>query len=132
MSFVLCPSCSRHAKTVERACPFCGAELAAAAAQGDPSIRNARSRSRLLFGAVATAVASAAVAGATVAGVAGVAAAVTGCSSSSTFAPPYGQPPHDSGTPADAGGGSGDDAGGVTPAYGAPAYGAAAIDSGSD
>ena len=118
MSFLLCPSCSRHAKATEVACPFCGGELAAAVAQGDPSIKNARSRSRLLFGAAA-----AAVAGAT---------AVTGCSSSSTYAPPYGQPPHDSGVAADAGTASGDDGGGVAPAYGAPAYGGAAIDSGTD
>jgi hypothetical protein len=125
MSFLLCQSCSRHVKSSDAACPFCGEATATATTAGTPALRGARQRSRLLFGAAA-----AAVAGAT---------AMTGCSSSSTSVPAYGLPA-DSGAQAD----SGDDGGSVV-LYGAPAdagdqdtggpvplYGAAQVDAGGD
>ena len=47
---VLCTVCQRHARAVERACPFCGGAL------GPPMPRRAvkhRARAALLFGAIA-------------------------------------------------------------------------------
>ncbi len=124
MSFLLCQGCSRHVKSSEDACPFCGASTSSAAKTGNPGMVGARQRSRLLFGAAA-----AAVAGAT---------AITGCSTTSI----YGAPTSDAGVHTD--GGAGDEGGSVV-LYGAPydageqdsggpvpLYGAAVTDSGTD
>jgi hypothetical protein len=119
-----CPSCARHARVSETACPFCGAEFDQAfrsspEPQG-PRVRLARA-ALVAFGALGT----------------GSLAATAACSSSS-FQPLYGGSPvmtepqdgaatqDDSGdasstTPSEAGAGDATTDGPVaTPAYGAP------------
>lgn len=98
--FVLCPSCSRHAKVHEVRCPFCGEDLdAARPSKGDPYRRMA---------------AAAAVA-------AGV-ATLTGCSSSTSHTAFYGAPGING--PQDGSGGTGDDGAADAPAP-VPFYGLA-------
>lgn len=107
---VPCGGCARHVRSSERACPFCGAELAAcegpcARVEAPPAGWTGRAQI-MTFGVVV--------------GAAAVATALTtgGCIMA------YGAPPEperDAGAdaappPADAG----DDSGGPAPAYGAP------------
>lgn len=62
MTFVICDSCRRHVRASARACPFCSASLASAKTAGNPALRGARTRKRLLFGAAAGIVAGTAAA----------------------------------------------------------------------
>ena len=62
MGFSICDSCHRHVKCGESACPFCGANVSCAKPAGDPKLAGARTRSKLLFGAVAGLVATSATA----------------------------------------------------------------------
>lgn len=118
-----CPSCSRHVRASERACPFCAAALDTAAASARlapaPTSRLGRAATFAFGAAVATTL------------------QVSGCAESETrmpdagtidgaIGPVYGGPPTDAG--ADAGRDedasaevdAGEDAGGPAPAYGAP------------
>ena len=62
MVLVICPRCTRHVKSSESACPFCGASTASAKPSGNPALRGARTRKRMLFGAAAGIVAGTAAA----------------------------------------------------------------------
>lgn len=50
MSFIPCPTCARHVKHTESACPFCDAKIEYV--ESNVSAPIARDRSALLFGAV--------------------------------------------------------------------------------
>jgi hypothetical protein len=107
-----CPSCSRHARVSEAACPFCGAEFADAfRASPRPKGPGARlTRAALVaFGTLGT----------------GSLAVLPACSSSSSAAPTGG------GDTSDSGGTAMPDAeiGNPMPLYGAPAIG---LDSGGE
>jgi hypothetical protein len=129
MAFLICTSCQRHVKDAEYTCPFCGTSVEGAARAGNPALRGARNRSRMLFGAAVAAVSGA--------------ATIVGCSSSST---PTGGTTDAGQQQKDSGGGSSEDAS-AAPLYGLAAdsgdnmddsggtvalYGAAQPDSGPD
>jgi hypothetical protein len=134
MAFLICSGCQRHVKDAEYTCPFCGASVAGAARAGNPALRGARSRNRMLFGAAVAAVSGA--------------ATIVGCSSSSTTP----STSTDAGQEKDSGGGnmtdsspvalygaaqtdSGDngvDSGGAVPLYGAAQTDSGADDAGTD
>jgi hypothetical protein len=101
-----CPSCARHVRSTETACPFCATALTASPAGGEP-VPAARVASKRLSRAALFAL------GAT-------AAAAVACSSTtdSNTVAIYGGPPADSGSEAE-----------PTPM---PVYGGPAIDAGMD
>jgi hypothetical protein len=117
MSLEPCPSCARHVRAIERACPFCGASTEVALSRATPSERLGRA-ALFVFG---TAMATSAGCSATTtqqldSGVpddsnVADAGAADGGQQDSGFFPPYGTPP-----PQDAG----HDSGGLMGAYGAP------------
>lgn len=62
MGFLICDGCSRHVKCGDEVCPFCGTGVSCAKPAGNASQAGARTRSKLLFGAVAGLVATSATA----------------------------------------------------------------------
>lgn len=62
MGFLICDGCQRHVKCGDAVCPFCGAGVSCAKPAGNAKAANARTRSKLLFGAVAGLVATSATA----------------------------------------------------------------------
>ena len=85
MSFAVCPSCRRHVRVDERACPFCSAALDALHAT--PGTDKRMSRARLFVFATTVS----------------VTAATLACPSGGGIAQPYGVPPRDDYPPADSG-----------------------------
>ena len=111
-----CPSCARHVRVSETACPFCHAAIP----EGITPVPGTNKR---LSRAAAYAFT------ATMAATSG--AVVVACGA--TAQPAYGGPgiPSEGGSTDGASDGATDaDAGGAQPAYGAPAYGAQPVDSG--
>ena len=109
---VACPSCSRHVRVDERACPFCGVELPAAFAESpaapSPTVRLSRA-ALYAVGVGALSLTAAQACGGTVAGGKGDAGSGSDASTQDgNVAVPYGLPPpvdagslHDA-TPSDA------------------------------
>ena len=62
MGFLICAGCNRHVKCGDEVCPFCGKSVSNAKPAGDAKLSGARTRSKLLFGAVAGLVATSATA----------------------------------------------------------------------
>lgn len=62
MGFLICDDCNRHVKCGDCVCPFCGAAVTCAKPAGGANAASARTRSKLLFGAVAGLVATSATA----------------------------------------------------------------------
>ncbi len=124
MAFLLpCPSCARHVRRTETACPFCACAVSFALAPLPklPEVRLGRAATFAFGAAVATSVAA--------------------CTGSAV--PAYGAPPVDTGSAVDSGGGGTDtgvvavDTGnpvdaGIDTGNGAAAYGISPFDAGID
>jgi hypothetical protein len=128
-----CPSCARHVKKAESACPFCGAAIALAgvAPRARPTQRMGRAATFAFSAAVGMSVTAC---GGTTPG------PDANTSIDSGVSPLYGGPPDDAGSdgglvamyggpPVDSG--VGVDSGGPAPAYGAPPDDAGTQDSGA-
>lgn len=125
MSLAPCPSCARHVKTSEKSCPFCKSALPESLA--DSAIPGATHR-------LGRAAAFAFTASLTVAGCSAGIAPVGGDGGSGDEGGAGDSGSNDSSTVFDSApkkdGSTPQDDGGVQPPYGAPAYGAPAVDSG--
>ena len=107
MRLLPCPSCSRHVRAGDTACPFCSSELPATPADTRPILSRPRTRAAILFAG----------------------AAVVGACSSTAATPAYGIPATDSGL--EDSGDNGNPEGGPVALYG-PAPVDSGLDTGSD